>query len=104
MLTPISYYIDYTPISFGLYSICRRFASKFAGVAALLNKKLRNGQLQTFDRLTDEEVTTLEKIKAKLLEPVFAIPRSLGYYTADTDACDKQMGCVLLQRQPEGTN
>lgn len=35
--------------------------------------------------------------------PVLALPRDEGKLTVDTDACDKQIGCVLLQEKPHGT-
>lgn len=37
--------------------------------AVLLNKKLRKAQLQTFDRLLDDEINALETLNAKLVEP-----------------------------------
>lgn len=35
---------------------------------------------------------------------VQALPRSKGTYTVDKDACNKQIGSVLLQKQPGGTD
>lgn len=39
-----------------------------ADVAALLNKNLHKGQLQTIDRLADDVITALGTLKAKLAE------------------------------------
>lgn len=67
--------------------------------------KLRKGQRQTFNGLADDEISALETLKVKLVEPpVLALSRSQRAYTVDTDVCDKQIGCVLLQKQPERTD
>lgn len=36
--------------------------------------------------------------------PVLALPRFQGQYTVNTDAYDRQIGCVLLQKLPDGHN
>lgn len=38
-----------------------------------------------------------------VLALVITLPRSKGHLTTNTDACDKQGGCVLMQEQLEGT-
>lgn len=90
--------------SLGLCNVFCRLVQKLA-VATPLNKKLRNGQPQTFDKLSNDEITALERLKIKLANPV-VLELSLwqGDYTVDTDACDKQIGCDLLQEQPGGTD
>ena len=35
---------------------------------------------------------------------MLALPRRDGHLTLDTDACARQLGCVLLQTQPDGTD
>lgn len=76
----------------------------FARITALLNKKLRNRQLQTFDGLPDDEITALKTLKARVVGPhVLALACLEGAYTLDIDVCDNQIGSVLLQRQPDGT-
>ena len=43
--------------------------------------------------------------KSQLINPrVLAIPKADRRYTLDTDACDYQVSCVLLQEQDEETN
>lgn len=59
------------------------------------NENLQNGQLETFEGLSDEETTALEVLKAKLMEPpALGLPHLQGDYTVKTDACDKQIGWV----------
>lgn len=43
--------------------------SEFCRVDASLNKKLPNGQLQSFDEPEDHEKIVLETVKAKLVAP-----------------------------------
>lgn len=46
----------------------------------------------------------LQTVQAKLTSPpVLALPNRKGHITVGTDACDKNVGCVLLQKQPDGT-
>lgn len=93
------------PRSFlGLWTVFRRFVLNLACVATLLNRKLRKGQMQTFQWLIDDEITSFETPKAKLVEhPVLALPQSLEGCTVEKDACNKRIGCVVLHKQPDGT-
>lgn len=90
---------------FGLCNLFPRFVPSFASVAALLNKKLRKRDQKTFDRLSEDEITSLQTRKAKLEEPlVLGLPSLQGNYTVDTDTGDKGIGCILLQKQLDETN
>lgn len=87
----------------GLCIVLRRFVPNFAQIAALLNKKLRKNQLIHFESLNKSEIDALKMSKHNLLSlPILALSTPTGYYTLDTDACDKLIGCVLLQDQLEG--
>lgn len=89
----------------GLCNVFQRFVPNFAHVAAPLNEKPRKGQQQTFDGLSYEEETASETLKAKLIEyQVLALPRSQGDYTVDTGTFYKQIVCILLQKQANGTD
>lgn len=47
----------------------------------------------------------METLKSLLINPpILALARTDGHFTIDTDACDTQIGCVLLQRPPDDTN
>lgn len=52
-----------------LCNIFRFLVRNFTRVTALVKHKLRWSQLQTFDRLTDGEVTALETLMPILVEP-----------------------------------
>lgn len=44
-----------------------------------------------------------KNLQQKLIMPaVLAFPISAGTYTLEIDACKNQVGCVILQNQPEG--
>lgn len=66
--------------------------------------KLGKGQMQMFDGLSDEATIASVTLRTKLIvHPVLLLPGSQGDITVDTDACEKHIGCVLLQNQPDGT-
>lgn len=70
----------------------------FALAAALLNKRFCHGRLLTFDRLNEDEISALKKVKAKLLEPsLLALSHPHCDYTVGKDAFHKQIGFVVLQ-------
>lgn len=78
--------------------------SQFLLCYALLNQKLHEGQRQTIDELTDDEITDLGTQTVKFAKNGFVSPRLLGNYKVDTDECDKQIGSYILQMQWDGTN
>lgn len=55
----------------GLCSVFWHFVSDLARAAAQLNKKLRKGELQTFDGIFSEQITALVTLKAKLKDPPY---------------------------------
>lgn len=88
----------------GLCKVFRWFVSNFARVAALLRRRLREGPLEPFDGFAVKEIKALGPLKAKLGESLFALLRSQYPNTVDTDASDKEMGCVLLQKRSDRTD
>ena len=38
------------------------------------------------------------------MSPILALPRRSGHITSEIDACDRQLGAILLQAQTDGTN
>lgn len=81
-----------------LFNICSRFVRNFARLAAPLNKKLRKVQSSTFQALNEEVLLSVQSQKNALISlPVLAFPDSIFYIAHNTDACDVQIGRVLLQ-------
>ena len=56
-----------------------------------------------FETLTDTEYAAFQELKRRLMSPpILALPRSGRKYTLETNAGGHQVGCALLQEQPEG--
>lgn len=82
-----------------------RIVPNLAHVASPLIKNLQKVPPQTFEELTNEEITALEALKAKLVEPPEQdLTCLLGRFIVDTYTCDKQIGFVLLDKQMYETN
>lgn len=61
-----------------------------------LNKQLKKGELTRFE-LNDKERQRVDELKEKITTtPVPALSRPEGQFVIETDACDKEVGCVLL--------
>lgn len=68
-----------------------------------LSKKLCKNQPQTIEDLADEQRTATKMLQERLLSsPILALPCVKGRYIVDTNDCDKLVGAVLLQEQPDG--
>ena len=88
----------------GLCNVYRRFVKGFAKIAAPLNVLLRKGETPQLDLLSPDQVIAFDTLRDALLNPpILALPRIEGAFTLDTDASDHQLGCCLLQDQPDGT-
>lgn len=83
----------------GLCHVFQQFVSNFAPrVVALLNKKRQKNQPTKFGPLSEEELAAMNALKEALVSrPVPAMLNFTGHMTMDTDACNKQVACVLLQ-------
>jgi RNase H-like domain found in reverse transcriptase len=87
----------------GLCNVYRRFVKGLFKIAAPLNILLRKGETPQLSPLSPEQVLAFDTLRASLLHrPILALPRIEGAFTLDTDASDHQLGCCLLQEQPDG--
>lgn len=88
----------------GLCNVSHQILTNCAYVAAPINKRTRKNQPQTFEGITEDEMEALKTLKPELMEhPRLGLNRSQGIYNVDTDAYDREMRCVLLQKFPNGT-
>jgi hypothetical protein len=88
----------------GLCNVYRRFVRGFAKIAAQLNLLLRKGETPQHGPLSSEQVTAFDTLRNALLNPpILALPRIESAFTLDTDASHHQLGCCLLQSQPDGS-
>lgn len=83
----------------GICNVFRRFFSNFAPIAAPLTNKRSGDNRQTFPDMPEDGMTSFRRLKDALIKPpVPALPRSDLNYVRNTDACEKQLGTVLMKR------
>ena len=81
----------------------RRIVKGFSHNAAPLNDILRKDISQRFSTLSDREMRTFEELKSKLKSPpILALPRKYGAVTVKIDACEQQVGTVVLRDKADG--
>lgn len=78
------------------------FRPKLCTTRELIKSELRMDQPTNFGPFNEEVLAAINAMKDALLSPpVLAIPIFIAHMTLDTDACDKRVGCVLLQKQED---
>lgn len=88
----------------GRRNVYRRFVPNFARTAAPLNRLLRKGESVSLPPPDEEQQTAFDLLKAALATPpVLTLPRQDLPFSEDTDACDEQVGCALMQKHEDGT-
>lgn len=86
----------------GWCNIYRRFVPNFARVAAPLNKMLQNSYDFQLPAFNDDEPQAFITLKAALAHPpILQLPCMGAKLSVDTDACDYQVGCALMQEDEE---
>lgn len=79
--------------------------NNYARIAAPLNVKQEKTQPFAFGTLTDKEYDAIANLKVLLTRPsIVVLPKYGIQYTLETDACDHQVGCALLQEQANKDN
>eukprot|EP00171_Calliarthron_tuberculosum_P023550 IDg23550t1 len=87
----------------GMCNVYRRFVPNFARTAAPLNKLLEKGQSAELSPPSAEQNEAFELLKLALVSPpVLQLPRRDLEYSVDTDACNTQIGCSLMQTHEDG--
>lgn len=57
-----------------------------------------------FEPINKKKLSAMNELKDALVPPpVLALPISSGHVILDTAACDKHVGCMLLQKQEDDT-
>ena len=86
----------------GMCNVYRRFTKGFAKVAKPLNELVSSTLPKNLPPPSRVEQESFETLRDLLLKPpILAIPRLGGHYILDVDASYDQLGCVLLQQQPD---
>jgi len=87
----------------GMCNVYRRFTVDVAETAKPLNNLNSVKLPKRLRRLTPKEQAAFDKLREHLCHPpILAIPRKEGKYIIDVDASYDQLGCCLLQQQPDG--
>lgn len=64
----------------------------FALIASLPNTKLEKGEPKQIDNFSTEEIDALATLQPNVkAAPELALPRTEGYLTLESDACDSQV-------------
>ena len=88
----------------GMCNMYRRFIAGYAQIAFPLFQKTRKDEPDSWENLGEAEMKAFLTLRRCLLTaPILALPRAGFPYTLDTDASSYQVGCCLLQEQPDGT-
>jgi len=88
----------------GMCNVYRRFVKDFAKRAKPLNAMTRAEVPPELPKPTDAAFAAFDDLRQALLAPpIVALPMAKGQMIVDVDACADQLGCTLLQEQPDGT-
>jgi len=88
----------------GMCNVYRRFTANFAKTAKPLNELNSVKLPKRLAPPSPEEQAALDTLRKQLCHPpILAIPRKDGKYIIDVDASYDQLGCCLLQQQPDGS-
>jgi len=86
----------------GMCNVYRRFVANYSRIAAPLNQLTTKAYGDTLLELTEAQAAAFTRLRDALLHPpVLELPRRGAPFTIDVDACDTQLGCALLQEQPD---
>jgi len=89
----------------GMCNVYRRFTADFAKTAKPLNELNSVKLPKRLPPPSPEEQAAFDTLREQLCHPpIFAISRKDGNYIIDVDASSDQLGCCLLQQQPDGLN
>jgi len=90
-------------IFLGMCDVYRRFTVDYAKTAKPLNNLNSVKLSKRFSPLSPEEQNAFEKVREQICHPpILAIPRKKGKHIIDVNASYDQLGCCLLQQQPDG--
>jgi len=86
----------------GMCNLYRRFVANYARIAAPLNQLTTKAYGDTLPAFAETQAAVFTRLRDALLNPpVLALPRRGAPFTIDVYACDTQLGCALLQEQPD---
>jgi len=91
-------------IFLGMCNVYRRLVKDFAKRSKPLNAMTRAEVPPDSTKPTDAALAAFADVRQALLAPpILVLPKAKGQMIVDVDACADQLGCTLLQEQPDGT-
>lgn len=84
---------------FGHYNVFCRVMCSSAKLVLPLHKKLKTGALRPFELNDTKRKAVRKRRKGLVTLPALALPRLNRHFSIDGDACDTQIGCILIQEQ-----
>jgi len=82
--------------------VYRRFIKDYAHIAKPLTKLTSTKLPHVLPPLDSAQLAAFEYLKERLTSTrILALPRRDGFFILDIDACAVQVGCTLLQQQPD---
>lgn len=104
-LTIAAYYHRFMLI-FGLYNVFRRFVPNLIwhGWPPILTNKGEKTILASIFNYSPRILKLIKHWKEIISPLLLALPRSQCRCTVETDTCDRQIGCILLQLQFQRNN
>jgi len=89
----------------GMCNMYRLFIKDYAHIAKLLTKLTSTNLPYMLPRLDAAHLVAFEYLKERFTSTaILALPRREGLFIFDTDASAVQVGCTLLQQQPDKSN
>lgn len=89
----------------GSCNVFRNFVQNFADITPQLTARLCTWQATEYGHWSEEELIALRSLQQKLISPpISALTRKAVQCTLVTDPCDRQIGCLLLQKQGDNVN
>ena len=83
-------------------NVYRRFIKVYAHIAKPLTKLTSKKLPHVLPPLDAAQMAAFVYLKERLTStPILALPRREGFFILDTDACAVEVGCTLLQQQPD---
>lgn len=91
---------DFTKLFLPTVQCLQTTRPNFARFAMLRNKRLKKDQPAIFKKRNKEELNSVSLLsEALILHLLLELPSNKRHVPLDTDACEAQFGCVLLQQQ-----
>jgi len=86
----------------GMCNVYRPYIKDYAHIAKPLTKLTSTKLPHVLPPLDAAHLAAFEYLKERLTSlPILALPRREGLFILDTNACAVQVGCTLLQQQPD---